>query len=65
MRTLLALLVCAAPAFADQGVEFTVNTRHPGVQRDVQVDRDLLSSALIVWTSENHAGPGTRGDIVL
>ncbi len=65
MRTLLALLVCAAPALADQGVEFTVNTRHPGTQRDVQVDRDLLSSALIVWTSGNHAGSGTRGDIVL
>ncbi len=65
MRTLLALLVCAGTALADQGVEFTVNARHQGVQRDVQVDRDLHSSALVVWTSENHAGPGTRGDIVL
>lgn len=65
MRTVCALVLCAASAFADQGVEFTVNAKHPAAQRDAQVVRDRASSALVVWCSENQAGPATQGDIVV
>ncbi|MGH2567340.1 MAG: hypothetical protein ACRDGA_03305, partial [Bacteroidota bacterium] len=45
--------------------EFIVNTTLTGVQRDPQIARDAAGNYAVVWKSEAHADPTSRGDIVL
>ncbi len=51
------------PLFA-QG-EFIVNTQRDSTQRDPQIERDGSGNVAIVWNAENHAGPDSKGDIVM
>lgn len=64
MRPLLVLAVLLLSASAPGQEETIVNARLPLAQRDAQIEHDSPGTVLVVWTSEDHAGPGSRGDIV-
>jgi hypothetical protein len=65
MRQSLVILLLFSPAIGAGQSEFFLNTTRAAAQRDPQIDRDGPASLVAVWNSENHAGPGSKGDVIL
>jgi hypothetical protein len=64
MKTLLTILLCAAPSLFGQS-EFIVNTRTDTTQREPRIADDGKGNAVIVWSSRNKVTANSQGDICL
>jgi hypothetical protein len=63
--TVLAFLSVACVTAALAGSEFGVNTRQDSTQSDPSVASDGQGNYVVVWVSQDHVAPGSKGDICL
>ncbi|MGB6649648.1 MAG: hypothetical protein WBG01_14055, partial [Bacteroidota bacterium] len=61
----LGLLTAACAGAAIAGSEFTVNTRQDSTQSDPSIASNAQGEYVVVWTSQDQAAPGSKGDICL
>jgi hypothetical protein len=63
--TVLAFLSVACVGATAAGSEFGVNTRQDTTQSDPCIASDAQGAYVVVWVSQDHVAPGSKGDICL